>query len=97
MRPLGMLPFALLLAVLPQTGDAVGITFVRIADTSTAVPGGTDTFFNFGVPALDDGEVAFYGSSPSQPRGIYTNVGGSLKACSLPFVTQRSPASRALF
>ena len=50
-----------------------------VADTSTPVPGGTGTFLSFGtLPLLDNGNVAFRGSSVFEPQGIYTDTGGSL-------------------
>jgi len=48
-----------------------------VADTSTAIPGGTGTFISFGSPSLDGGNVAFTGSSGSGGQGgIYTDIGG---------------------
>lgn len=60
--------------------EAATFSFTKIADTNTPIPGGTGNFTGFGVPSLDRGDVAFLGNGASSynPRGIYTNVGGSL-------------------
>jgi hypothetical protein len=57
-----------------------------IADTNTAIPGGTGNFTNFTSLTSENGSVAFIGerreivSKPPSEQGIYTNLGGSLKA-----------------
>ena len=57
-----------------------------IADNNTAIPGGTGNFTNFTSLTSENGSVAFIGerretlSKPPSQQGIYTNLGGSLKA-----------------
>ncbi|MDF5714636.1 MAG: hypothetical protein PUP93_12285 [Rhizonema sp. NSF051] len=57
-----------------------------IADTNTAIPGGTGNFTNFTSLSSENGSVAFIGqrretiSQPPSQQGIYTNLGGSLRA-----------------
>lgn len=67
--------------------EAVSFRLTTIADTNTAVPGGTGTFTQFGgvaieggsVPAIDaNGNVVFRGSSANAAYGIYTSIGGVL-------------------
>jgi hypothetical protein len=55
--------------------------FTEIADTSTAIPGGTGTFTNFYSPALNNGVVAFvgYGGPNSTVPGIYTGTAGPVQ------------------
>ncbi|MGF1641987.1 MAG: choice-of-anchor tandem repeat NxxGxxAF-containing protein [Rhodospirillales bacterium] len=59
-------------------------TFTKIADASTAIPGGTGNFSALGIPSLRDGNVAFQGLGPSGSgdlfgqRGIYSTAGGAL-------------------
>ncbi len=48
-----------------------------VADTHTAIPGGSGKFFAFDEPSLDGGKVAFRGFGTNQ-QGIYTNMGGVL-------------------
>jgi hypothetical protein len=52
--------------------------FTKIADTSTAIPGGTGTFTDFYSPALNNGVVAFvgYGGPNMTVPGIYTGTAG---------------------
>lgn len=60
---------------------AEGITFTKVADTSTPIPGGSGNFGAFiGVPSISGGNVAFDGSVGSDGfmPGIYSNIGGSL-------------------
>jgi len=56
----------------------VGGSLNVVADTNTAIPGGTGNFRNFDLVWLDNGYVAFRGNVFTQQPGIYTNVGGSL-------------------
>ena len=53
------------------------ITFTKIADGTTLIPGGGGCFTSFGTLALDGGEVAFVGSGMSQ-AGVYVYSGGVL-------------------
>lgn len=63
------------------TYSGSGNTLFMVADTNTYIPmGGTDKFTRFGAPMLDDvGIVAFWGAGDNI-EGIYTYVGGMLKA-----------------
>ncbi len=51
-----------------------------IADEDTAVPNNTGTFEDFRYPSLDNGNVAFEAWDDSWDGGIYTNLGGTLRA-----------------
>lgn len=55
---------------------------VKIADTGTAVPGGTGNFLGFGKVAADSGVIVFEGTSSDGNggflTGLYTELGGSL-------------------
>ncbi len=51
-----------------------------VADTDTAIPGGTGNFTFFTDTSIDGGEVAFSGASGDlSQQGVYTDVGGSLR------------------
>jgi hypothetical protein len=54
-------------------------TLGALADTTTAIPGGTGTFTDFLQPFISGGEVTFEGHGSSFQEGIYTNVGGMLR------------------
>ena len=59
-----------------------------VADTNTTIPdgplfpGGPTTFGSFDHVSLADGSTAFmaFGGGGSGPRGIYTDIGGTLNA-----------------
>jgi hypothetical protein len=51
---------------------------VRIADTSTAIPGGTGTFTGFRNVSISATDVAFLGLGQNGQQGIYDLTGGSL-------------------
>ncbi len=51
---------------------------VRVADTATAIPGGTGNFTSFGGVSLSATDVAFLGTGASGQQGIYDMTGGSL-------------------
>ena len=51
---------------------------IRIADTSTAIPGGTGNFTSFGDVSLSATDVAFLGFGATGQQGIYDMTGGSL-------------------
>ncbi len=62
--------------------QAVGFTFVQIADTATPQPGGTGNFSTLGAPAISNGEVVFYGDRGGVhgDQGIYAaRIGGVLR------------------
>ena len=72
-----LLPFLLLLAIVPSVHAQVSVDYELIARSGeTAIPGGVGTFTGFGgTPAIDDaGNIVFYGMGSSQ-RGIYTVIG----------------------
>lgn len=55
------------------------ITFRKIADTDTPIPGGTGNFTALDIaPSLSSGNVAFLGEGSSDQVGIYIDVGGTL-------------------
>ena len=51
---------------------------VKIADTATAIPGGTGNFLDFGDVSIDGTKVAFLGFGANGQQGIYDLKGGSL-------------------
>ncbi len=57
-----------------------GITFTKIADTSTPIPGGTGNFTAFSHVALSDGRVAFKARGADGQVGIYLYCDGVLRA-----------------
>ena len=54
--------------------------FTKIADTNTVVPGGTGTFRAFAAPVLDGDDIGFLGFGTGAEQGIYTTIGGPLRA-----------------
>jgi hypothetical protein len=58
--------------------DGSGATLI-VADIDTAIPGGTGNFTWFGLPAIDDGRVAFVGQDVNGRQGIYTDWTGTLE------------------
>ncbi|MCC6661503.1 MAG: hypothetical protein IT437_11525 [Phycisphaerales bacterium] len=65
----------------PGLGQPLAI--VRIADTSTIIPGTTTPFALFNYPSAGDGVVGFSGTSsvilnPGMPAGVYRGSGGGL-------------------
>lgn len=75
------------LSLLSQ-GEAGAITFTKIADTNTPIPGGSGNFsfspvgfpasFNVFSSSVDNNAVAFQGFGSNSQSGIYTSVGGVL-------------------
>ena len=66
----------LLFAGLPA--HAQQITFTKVVDTNTPIPGGTGNFTQLGNrPSIDGNDVAFTASGSGQ-NGIYTFIDGSL-------------------
>jgi hypothetical protein len=66
-------------ALLVSAWSANGQTFTRIADTQTAVPGGTGTFTIFAdARAIGGGKVAFIGYDSALAPGIYSYQSGLL-------------------
>ena len=60
--------------VYTNNGGPVGV----IADTTTAIPGGTGDFTSFGAASHDGYDVAFIGNGSAGQVGLYTTTGGSL-------------------
>ena len=67
----------------------ISLTFHKIADFDTVIPGHDKTFNKFRAPSIDKGNVAFAGGhggphSPERPdfrydhAGVYTTLGGGL-------------------
>lgn len=54
------------------------ITFTKIADTDTPIPGGVGNFTGFGAITIDQGNVAFDARGSSGQGGVYTLIGGTL-------------------
>jgi len=66
-------------ALLVSAWTAMGQTFTRIADTQTAVPGGTGTFTIFAdARAIGGGKVALIGYDSALAPGIYSYQNGLL-------------------
>ena len=70
-----------MLAVVPPAGAC--ITYIKIADSGTPVPGGTGTFSFLGTPSYDGHNVAFteaHSIGPNQilPAGVYKYADGVL-------------------
>jgi hypothetical protein len=63
-----------------QTGiyTNIGGTLSVVADTHTAIPGGTGNFTSFASISLSQGNLAFVGFGSNGQNGIYTNIGGTL-------------------
>jgi hypothetical protein len=63
---------------------APGVTFTRIADTSTIIPAGQwagEKFYGFGIPSIQNGRVAFVGAPETTngtENGVYTWSNGAL-------------------
>jgi hypothetical protein len=55
-----------------------GATPTAIADTATAIPGGSGSFTAIVSIDADGGQVAFRGSGGSGQSGVYTGTGGAL-------------------
>ena len=56
----------------------LGDDLLKIADTATAIPGGTGNFLDFGDVSIDGTDVAFLGFGANGQQGIYDLTGGSL-------------------
>jgi hypothetical protein len=55
---------------------AINYSFTKVADTSTAIPGGTGNFLGFGsFPSISGGDVAFWGFGSGGQSGIYVGDG----------------------
>jgi hypothetical protein len=59
-----------------------------VADATTTMPGSAQTFQILLHPSIDNGVVSFAGRSSSTQRGVYTNLGGSLRAVDANSVSQ---------
>jgi hypothetical protein len=61
-----------------------GITFFKVADTETAIPGGERSFRSLAAPSLAGGDVAFNGGGdpfePCAAEGLYLYRDGQLQA-----------------
>ncbi|MFV2069865.1 MAG: hypothetical protein ACC645_23110, partial [Pirellulales bacterium] len=60
----------------PAQGTTV--TFTKIADTNTAIPGGTGNFTGWGTLSLGRGKAAFRAVGSDQQQGIYIFEDGTL-------------------
>jgi hypothetical protein len=59
--------------------DGVAITFTKIADTDTTVPGSPSNFEFFSIPSIAGENVVFKAAEASSgEEGIYKSVGGAL-------------------
>ncbi|HEX7184173.1 MAG TPA: hypothetical protein VF756_20260 [Thermoanaerobaculia bacterium] len=78
-RPLFL---ALVLWMPASLALAQTVTFTKVADTGTPIPGGTGTFGSplpFQGVALDEGTVAFSASGQNDQEGVYAWSGGALR------------------
>ncbi|MCC6661502.1 MAG: hypothetical protein IT437_11520 [Phycisphaerales bacterium] len=67
----------------PAVAVAQPFPIIRIADTSTAIPGTSSHFALFNGPSINNGIVGFSGTSslllnPGAPAGVYRGSGGPL-------------------
>ena len=67
----------------PFAVAGASVTFTKIADSTTPIPGGSGTFLNFGLSpdlSLDGQQLAFrgHGESPFQ-QGIYRYIDGVIE------------------
>ncbi len=62
--------------VTPQA--LAGYVFVKVADTNTAIPGGTGRFVALGIPSVDGGTVAFRADGEGGQQGVYALAGDML-------------------
>jgi hypothetical protein len=70
---------ALIVGLLAPPLSATGATFTLVADTQTAVPGGTGTFSLFGdARAIEGGRIVFVGLDSAVASGIYSYQAGLL-------------------
>ena len=67
----------LVVALLPVRASA-GVTFTKVADTTTAIPDGAGSFTLLRNPSIDHGRVVFVGSGASGQTGIYEYYNGQL-------------------
>lgn len=86
-----------LLCALPvRAAPAPGVTFTRIADTSTIIPAGQwagEKFKGFGIPSIDNGNVVFLGvpdSATGGDNGVYGWKNGALGLVADPSVPHPS-------
>jgi hypothetical protein len=70
--------FLLSTALLLPSQSSAGITFTKVADTTTLIPDGTGSFTSLLDPSIDDGRVVFVGSGASGQTGIYEYYNGQL-------------------
>jgi len=79
MRSLYFAAAALLSTIwLLPTECSAGITFTKVADTSTLIPDGIGSFASLGSASIDNGRVVFVGSGASGQTGIYEYYNGQL-------------------
>jgi len=97
---------ALLLIVPARVSSAApapGVTFTKIADTSTLIPAGQwagEKFKYFGIPAIDNGKVVFLGvpdSSTNGDNGVYGWKNGALGLVADPSVPHPTGGTLRLF
>ncbi len=69
-----------LLLLSPVSAVAQTISFTKIADTQTEIPGAENEFFaDFAPPSLERGGVVFTGTGDSGTQGIYMSAAGELE------------------
>jgi hypothetical protein len=85
MRSFVISTWGLMVLAIPATGQP--ITFARIANTTTPIPGGTGNFNFFTFPVISEGRVAFQGAGSGSQTGVYTSSAGVLS----PAYTNQTP------
>jgi hypothetical protein len=65
-----LLSSGVMMVAMPTPSSAGPITFTKVADTTTAIPGGPGNFTGFGSVSMDGGEIAFVGTG-SNWGGVY--------------------------
>jgi hypothetical protein len=63
-------------SVTPQA--LAGYVFVKVADTTTLIPGGSGRFVELGIPSVDGGTVAFRADGDGGQKGVYALIGNTL-------------------
>lgn len=78
-RSIGSFAFLTALASADAMGAGLNITFSKIADTSTSVPGQNSSFSSFSTPSIQGRQVAFRGDSVGAGlTGIYATSNSGL-------------------
>jgi hypothetical protein len=71
---------ALVAGLVLQSTARAQVTFTKVADSGTAIPGGSGSFTSFTAPSISGSTVAFLGGGASSQNGVYSGLasGGSV-------------------